>query len=264
MDFSRLRLLMLLLLLLPVGSMRAETGDEAVERNTAEALKVLAATIEALGGDRWLQLKGQMREGHIATFNHGKPNPGTTKFWEFHAWPDHDRTELTSHRDVVQLFVGDDGWEVTYKGKKAIPAEQLDEFLRRRNHSVEMALKRWLKDPKTILMYEGQHLAARHLADQVTLISAENESITLLCDVESHLPLRRIYSWRDPVYKDKNTEAEEYDDYHTINGLPTAFTVTRFRNEEMMRQSFLDKIDYSPEFSADFWNADAISKRLRK
>ncbi len=54
----------------------------------------------------------------------------------------------------------------------------------------------------------------RHLADQTTLINADNDSITIQTDAETHLPLRRSYQWRDPLYKDKNTDAEEYDDYH--------------------------------------------------
>ena len=40
-------------------------------------------------------------------------------------------------------------------------------------------------------------------------------------DAQTHLPLRRSFEWRDPVYKDKNTDAEEYDDYHTVDGFPT-------------------------------------------
>ena len=31
---------------------------------------------------------------------------GTTEYWEYHAWPDHDRIEYTKHRDVVQFYVG--------------------------------------------------------------------------------------------------------------------------------------------------------------
>ena len=58
----------------------------------------------------------------------------------------------------------------------------LDDYLRRRDHSIETVVKVWLKDPKTILVYEGQHLAERHLADQVTLISAENEAVTIQTD----------------------------------------------------------------------------------
>src|SRR6266481_742536 len=73
------------------------------------------------------------------------------------------------------------------------------------------AVKVWLKDPKTILVYEGQHLAERHLADQVTLISPDNEAVTILIDAQSHLPLRRSFQWRDPLYHDKNTDYEEYD-----------------------------------------------------
>ena len=58
----------------------------------------------------------------------------------------------------------------------------MDDYLRRRDHSIEMAVKVWMKDPNTILIYEGQHLAERHLAEQVTLISPQNEAITILMD----------------------------------------------------------------------------------
>ena len=44
--------------------------------------------------------------------------------------------------------------------------DQLDDYLRRRDHSIETAVKIWMKDPNTILVYEGQHLAERHLADR--------------------------------------------------------------------------------------------------
>ena len=65
----------------------------------------------------------------------------------------------------------------------------MDDFLRRRDHSIELAVKVWLKDPNTILVYEGQRMAERHMAEQVTLISPENEAITIQMDVQTHLPL---------------------------------------------------------------------------
>jgi len=68
-------------------------------------------------GPAWLNIKNQVRQGHLAAFFHGKPDTGTTKFWEFHSWPDHDRIEYTVHRDVVQFYLGRVGWEVTYRGK---------------------------------------------------------------------------------------------------------------------------------------------------
>jgi hypothetical protein len=241
-----------------------EAADDAAQKNAKQARTALDAMVQALGGPAWLNLKNQMRHGHVAAFYQGKPSGLTTEYWDYHAWPDHDRIEFTKHRDVAQYYVGRTGMEVTYKGRAPLPQDQVDDYLRRRDHSIETAIKVWLKDPRTILIYEGQRLAERHLADQVTLISAENEAVTILMDTQTHLPLRRTFEWRDPVYKDKNLDAEEYDDYHTFDGLPTPFTITRFKNDDMIRQYFLDHVTYNQELPADFWSVEAADRRIKK
>jgi hypothetical protein len=241
-----------------------QTTDEAGAKNAKQARAVLDAMVKALGGQAWLTMKNQVRQGHMAVFFHGQPDLGTTRFWEFHSWPDHDRIEYTVHRDVVQFYLGRTGMEVTYKGKAALPQEQVDDYLRRRDHSIETVVKNWLNDPRTILIYDGQRLAERHLADQVTLISAQNEAVTIQMDVQTHLPLRRTFEWRDPLYKDKNLDAEEYDDYHVVDGFPTPFNITRFKNNDMIRQQYLDHAAYNQELAPDFWNVDAAEHRIKK
>jgi hypothetical protein len=96
------------------------------------------------------------------------------------------------------------------------------------------------------------------------LISTGNEAVTILMDVQTHLPLRRTFQWRDPVYKDKNLDAEEYDDYHTIDGFPTPFTITRFKNDEMTREYFLVHASYNQELPVDFWSVEAAERRIKK
>ena len=243
---------------------RTQTGGDDAAKNAQQARAALDAMVQALGGQAWLDMKNQVREGFIGAFYHGMPDPGTTEYFEYHQWPDHDRMELTKHRDVVEFYVGRDGWEVTYRGKKPMDKELLDDFLRRRDHSIETAVKVWLKDPNTILVYEGQHLAERHLAVQVTLISAENEAITILMDAQTHLPLRRVFQWRDPLYKDKNSDAEEYDNYRTVDGFPTPFSITRFKNEDMDRQYYVRKVSFNQQLPADFWDVDTADRRIRK
>jgi hypothetical protein len=238
--------------------------DDSGEKNTAKARAALDAMVKALGGDAWLNQKNVEREGHIAAFHRGDPDPGTTLFFDYHQWPDHDRVEYTKHRDVVQFYIGRKGTEVTYRGAKPLPQDQVDEFLRRRDHSIEIAVKVWLKDPNTILVYEGQRMAERHMAEQVTLISAENEAITIQTDVQTHLPLTRSYKWRDPLYKDLNKDVEEYADYHDIEGLPTPFSITRVHNDEMARQVFIDKVHYNQDLGADFWDINAVAKKIKK
>ncbi|MGB9408263.1 MAG: hypothetical protein WCA89_12045 [Terracidiphilus sp.] len=255
---------LVLMLLAAPPVVRTQTNEDAGQKNARQARAALDVMVQALGGEAWLNMKNQMREGRVAAFFHGQPSGGTTEYWEYHAWPDHDRIEFTRHRDVVQFYIGRTGSEVTFKGQAPLPQEQVDDFLRRRDHSIETVVKVWLNDPKTILIYEGQHLAERHMADQVTLISAGNEAVTILMDAETHLPLRRSFEWRDPVYKDKNLDAEEYDDYHTVDGFPTPFSITRYKNDDVTRQYFLVHVTYNQDLPADFWSVEAAESRIKK
>jgi hypothetical protein len=242
----------------------SQKADDSGEKNAAKARVALDAMVKALGGDAWMNMKNMEREGHIAAFHRGDPDPGTTLFYEFHQWPDHDRVEYTKHRDVVQFYIARQGTEVTYRGAKPLPQEQVDDFMRRRDHSIELAVKVWLKDPNTILVYEGQRMAERHMAEQVTMISPENEAITIQMDVQTHLPLSRSFKWRDPIYKDLNTDVEEYADYHDMDGFPSPLSVTRVHNGEMARQLYIDKVHYNQDLPADFWDINAVAKKIKK
>jgi hypothetical protein len=238
--------------------------DDTSARNAQRARAALDAMVKALGGDAWLNMQSREMEGRTAAFYQGKPSGATTEYWEFHAWPDKDRIEYTKHRDVVQIYTRREGWEIIYSGKKQLPKEQVDEFLRRRDHSIETVVKTWLKDPASILIYEGQQLAERHLADQVTVISVQNESVTIQMDSQTHLPLRRTFQWRDPVYKDKNEDAEEYDNYRDVDGFPTPFNVTRFKNGDMVNQRFLFRAHYNQPLPSAAFDVDATASHIVK
>jgi hypothetical protein len=253
------------LLFVPLATTpQSPAADPEAQKNAAQARAALDAMVQALGGELWLNINNMERHGHIAAFYQGNPDPGTTEFFEFHEWPDHDRIEYTSHRDVVQFYIGRQAWEVTYRGKKPLDKDIAEDYLRRRDHSIETAVKVWMKDPNTILLYEGQHMVERHLGEQVTLISPQNEAITILMDTQTHLPLARTFQWRDPIYHDKNTDTEEYDDYHTIQGFPTPFTVTRLKNGDPVRQYFVDRVKFNENLPADFWDPDAVARKIHK
>ncbi len=252
-------LLIILTLLHPAGAQ-----DQDAVANQKKARETLDAMVTALGGQRWLTLTSTMQQGRTSGFYQGKPTGATSDFYEIQKFPDQTRIELGKKRDVVEIINGNQVWEVTYRGKRELPKDQVDELLRRRNHSIQTAMRVWLKDPRTVLIYGGQALVERHLADQTTLINAENDSITIQTDAETHLPLRRSYQWRDPLYKDKNTDAEEYDDYHMVEGLPTAYTLTRYHNGDMTNQRFLFRAAYDIPLTPDMFNPDQAAAKIKK
>lgn len=262
MRIFRPAVLMLFLLTSLPGAFAAQQ-DAAVD-NAKQARAVLDAMVKALGGDAWLNMKNREYHARSAGFYHGKPSGATVEYWEIHQWPDHDRAEFTKHRDVVQIYNGNEGWEVIYSGKKELPKDQELDYLRRRDHSIETVVKKWLGEPNTILVYEGQHMSESHMADQVTVISAQNDSVTIQTDVSTHLPLRRTFQWRDEIYKDKDEDVEEYDNYRPISGIMTPYNITRFRNGDMVNQRFLFGARYNLELPADEFDVDATARKVVK
>jgi hypothetical protein len=242
----------------------AQSTAGAAAENQQKARAALDAMVAALGGERWLTIANAMQHGRTASFYQGKPTGATADFWEYDVFPGQTRIDVGKKRNVAEIFTGDRGWEVTYRGKRALPDDQTQDVIRRRDHSIEAAVRVWLKDPKTILIYDGQDLVERHLADQVTLINSENDSITIQMDTQTHLPLRRSWQWRDPLYKDKNTDGEEYDNYHLVDGLPTPFDVSRYHNGDLSNQRFLYDVGYNVAVPPDFFDPDKAAAKLEK
>ncbi|HEX4021457.1 MAG TPA: hypothetical protein VHX63_09950 [Acidobacteriaceae bacterium] len=254
--------LLLVSLLLAPCMLRAQETDPAVLANQKKARQVLDATIQALGGPAWLNIQSVKTHGRSSGFYQGHPSGSIIEFFDTFVPPDKERIEYTKKKNVVQIFTGRTAWEITYKGKHALPQEQYDEYLRRHDHSLRVVLQQWYKDPDTILIYGKQTLVERKLADQVTLINKDNDSVTLEMDAESHLPLRDSWDWRDPRFHDKNHDAEEYDDYHLIDGFPTPFTITRYQNGDMTNERFIYSVEYNVPLRDDMFDADLTAQHI--
>src|SRR5579875_1253658 len=168
-------------------SSSASPSGPALDPGAAKARAALDAMVKALGGDKWLDAQNGYTEGRIAAFYQGKPTGATVRYCAWHT-PSADRIDLTEKksdkRDWIQIYTGNDCWEVTFRGKRPIPKDQCAEAIRRRDHSIEDVVRVWMKDPATVLMYEGQSLAERHLAEQVTLINTQNDSVTIQMDAD--------------------------------------------------------------------------------
>ena len=217
----------------------AAAAINPADDNTRKAKALVIQAIQALGGDQYLNMRDREQQGRGYAFHHGRPSGGGDLFWSFFEFPDEERVEYTKERDVARVFIGNKGYEITYKGSVPVEEKDLVEYLRQRKYSLETVLRTWVNDPGVIFLYEGNANAAQHPALQVTLINANNESVTLDFDTDTHLPVRKAFEWRDPVDRQKNLEEEIYENYRQVSGVMMPFNVTRYFNGDMSRQRFL-------------------------
>ena len=219
------------------------------QENANKAKALLNQMIEALGGQAYLDIQDISQEGRSYAFHAGRPEGVGVLFWRFYKYPDKDRVELTKQRDVVYIYRGDEGFEITYKGTRADDPKTVSEYIRRRQCSLDWMLRKWLNEPGIALFYEGATVAAQKDTQQVTIMNSSNQGVTLNIDSNTHLPVKKSFSWRDPTDKERNVEAEEYDNYRPVQGIMTPFSVTRYYNGDMSNQRFLHSVVYNKGLS---------------
>jgi hypothetical protein len=233
---------------------------------------LLAQMVEALGGDTWLNRRDMVVRGHTAAFFHGAPSGMVVEYSGARQFPVDGRPEaerigfiteksmiLPGHKiDVVQIYTQGKGYEVTYKGKTPLPADLVEDYNRRMHHSIESVITDWMKKPDVMVIDEGTSMVERRLAHKVTVLAADNDAVTIEVDANTHLPLRRSYETRNEKFKDIDKDVEEYDDYHTIQGLPTAMTLTRYHDDDMSSQRFYSTVEYNRGLDPALFNPDNL------
>jgi hypothetical protein len=234
--------------------------------------------VTALGGDAWLHRKDMTVKGRTAAFFRGAPTGFVVEYSGNRQFPQDGRPEaerigfITDKSiifpgkkiDIVQIWTAGKGYEVTYKGKAELPKDQVDDFYRRRDHSIESIYRVWLKAPDVMVIAEGTTMVERRLAEKVTILSANNDAVTVDMDATTYLPLRRTFEWRNETFKDRDEDAEEYDDWHTIQGLPTALTITRYHNGDMASQTFLSKVEYDIDVTPATFDPNILLEKKGK
>jgi len=263
-----MRPLITILLLSALAFAQAAPAKPPVSLNDSEnarkARALLDQALQALGGDAFLNYTNRVEEGRYYPLYHGRTDSTGIPYNYYVQYPDKDRFEVLGEKDIhiipgtidiggvhskksviVLIHNGQMGYETTFKGTAAQEKEDLDNYLRRRPHSLEWIFRKWAKDSTVALFYEGVTNVDAKIADQVSLLSSQNDSVTIYLDQGTHLPLKTSYSWRDPTDKQRNVEEEVFDNYKPVAGIMTAHSITRKFNGEMSQQRFINTAHYN-------------------
>ena len=254
---------------IPSAQSSPDTNDPQAGR------KLLDKMVEALGGQAWLNRTDYSAFGQAGTFYKDTANPYVVKFERYVRLNPFGERQIivskegvfipTTKRDVAEIWTTDKGYEVTYKGKKELPEKDVNQFFLYQKHSLDTVMMNWIKQPGVLITYEGTELTERKVADKVSILTADNDGVELALDEYTHLPISLTFKWRDPTYHDFNTEVQEYDDYHPIEGIMTPLTLTRYHNGDITSQVYLTQVHYNIHFPADLLDPDRpLSKSAKK
>ena len=233
--------------------------------NQKKARETLDAMVTALGGQRWLTLTSTMQQGRTSGFYQGKPTGATSDFYEIQKFPDQTRIELGKKRDVVEIINGDQVWEVTYKGKRELPKDQVrgtappsrpfhpDSHARLAQRSQD-GPHLWRPKPGGAPSGRSDH--AHQLQKMTASPSRPMPRPTCPCGGAISGAIRFTRT-RIPTRKNMT-------DYEMVEGLPTAYTLTRYHNGDMTNQRFLFRAAYDIPLTPDMFNPDQAAAKIKK
>ena len=262
----------------PQSAAEMKSGSPAVrvgETQEQAGRRLLSEMLVALGGDAWLNKTTMTREGQTAPFFKGEPSGGVARFVEFKRFASGSAPELTrfdyvsyrgmiapgTKRDVAHLWTADQGYEITYKGQTLLPAKQVEDYMRRRGHSLEEVMRTWVKAPDVLVMSDGTGMRDRRAVDKVSVLTAKNDAVTIELDQQTHLPMQRSFEWRNEQFKDHDLDEEVYGDWRMFDGVMTPMNMTTYRNGDMAAQTFYKRVSFGGPLSVDLFDKDKLLKK---
>ncbi|ABF39128.1 hypothetical protein Acid345_0123 [Candidatus Koribacter versatilis Ellin345] len=229
------------------------TGDE--DATVKKARTLLTQMIEALGGDNYMNVTTIEQTGITYSFYNGKPNSLGIEFHRLFKFPDKERLELTKQRDVIYIENADVGYEITYKGTAIQEPSSWREYVGRRNYSLENLLHVWLKEPGTQIYYEGSAIAEQRMTEVVTVMNVHNETASIYIDQNSHLPVKKSFTYRSVLDKQKDTEGEIYGNWRMEGPLNTPHSIVRTHNGDYTNQRFIRNVTYNAPMADSLFEA---------
>jgi hypothetical protein len=98
----------------------------------------------------------------------------------------------------------------------------------------------------------------------VTVLNSTNDSVVLSIDPRSHLPVRKTYSYRDPLDRMLDDESEVFSNYRLVQGIQTPYSIVRHHNGEMSGQRFVTSVTYNNGLPPTLFETPGITYNQQK
>lgn len=250
--------------LAPAAMISAQDQVLMPDQSAAKAKQIIQQAIDALGGPAYLNVRDITCTGHLGQFGHSGALNGFENFIDYEQPPSKDRTENLPKRNIIEINNGDKGWVLDRGGVSEMAVSDVNRFQEDIKVDLYNILRSRVHEPNMILRYAGPDVVDLHEVDWVELVDSENRTIRIAFNRSTHLPVRKTVDTRDPNSQLKSQAIEYYSLYHPIDGIQTAFQITRERNELKVYQVFFDKCQYNTGVSDSLFTKESLDERWAK
>jgi len=232
------------------------------EASATKAKQLLAQLIDAMGGQSFLNFRESQCTGRISQFGSNNALTSYLEFKDYWRYPNLNRIDFGKKGNIIDLFLGNDGWTMDHDGVSEEPSEKVYEFQDKLRKDPKHLLRYRLKEEGMAFRYGGQDLIDLKPVDWVELQDSDGRTYRIAVQRESHLLVRFTVITKDTESGDLIEEVTSYANYHPLDGVQTPLQAVRTRNGRRMFQAFYDSCTYHPNLAPDFFTKAALERRF--
>lgn len=256
-----------------VGFFAASSGARAQDQETtvlmpeqsaAKAKELMRQAAQALGGAAYLNVHDATCTARLSQFGHSGELNGYAKIEDQSILPDKDRTENIPKRNLITVLNGDKGWELDRGGVSEAPLTTISEFQDNQKKDIDNILRNRINEKDVIFRYTGSDTVDLRPVDWIELVDSDNRTIRIAFSKDTHLPVRKVVTTRDPNTRLRSEEVEYYSNYQPMSGVLTPLQITRERNNIKVYQVFFDRCDYNTGLSPSLFTKESLDERWAK
>ncbi len=218
----------------------------------SKAKELLDQTIQALGGQAFLNFKTRSSQGRIFAISDG----ATTGFAPFESvvvFPDKRRFQYGKDQPVILFNDGDRGWEYDRYGLIRQDKEQVRRWKMGLRYGLDGLLRDVVREPGTLVLDGGVDFVDLLPVRVLEVSDMRHIQVKLYVHRSTFLPLRVTYRLQDAKSGEWDEFSESYGDYREIEGIQTPMHVARYQNDERVTEYFLNSAQYNKEYPPDFF-----------
>ncbi|MGI8734456.1 MAG: hypothetical protein ACR2LM_14280 [Pyrinomonadaceae bacterium] len=245
-----------------------ETANQSPADNKAEA--ILNRAIEALGGTTYLNVRTVVGRGFYTTYQDGA-SLLPTRFLDYIAFPDKERTEFTENGiRVINTNNGSTGWlyDGATKSINDLKAPQIEDFKRGMRASFENLLRGWWRKEGATLTYLGRReagLAKRNEA--VRLVYSDGFWVEYEFGAREALPAKVIYKRTRTKADSEETEEITEEDWLAkpvaIEGVTAPFVIDHYIDGKQTSRINYESIEYNRTLPDSLFARPANAKAVK-
>ncbi len=220
-----------------------------------QARQMLDRTIQALGGQAFLNAKSLTSKGRVFFFQDGA-TAGLEPYESWMQYPDKRRFSYGRTKPVILINNGDKGWELDRYGLIAQPDQQLKSWNLSTRYGLDNLLRLRINEPGVLIQVGSVDFVDNVPTQGIEITALGGISIRLDLHRQTLLPSRITYRIRNVKEDAWDEYSIAYSDYKSFDGIETPMHIYRSLNGERIGETFLNYAHYNEDYPANYFVAE--------